>query len=48
MLVIAVILVAAGVVSAGFLFVALGCTVMMAFMMRGMSSGEEHSGHRHG
>jgi len=37
MLVIAVVLVAAGVVSAGFLLVAIGCTAMMAMMMRGMS-----------
>jgi hypothetical protein len=39
MLVIAVILVATGVVSAGFLVIAIGCTVMMAMMMRGMSHG---------
>ena len=36
MLVIAVILVATGVVSAGFLVLALACTAMMALMMRGM------------
>ena len=37
MLVIAVVLVAAGVVGAGFILVALACTAMMALMMRGMS-----------
>jgi hypothetical protein len=37
MLAIAVVLVAAGVVSAGFLLVAIGCTALMALMMRGMS-----------
>jgi len=36
MLVIAVALVATGVASPGFLFVALMCTAMMAMMMRGM------------
>jgi len=36
MLVIAVVLVATGVLSAGFLLVAVGCTAMMALMMRGM------------
>jgi hypothetical protein len=39
MLAIAIILVATGVASPGFLFVAIMCTVMMAMMMRGMSSG---------
>jgi hypothetical protein len=39
MLVIAVILVATGVVSPGFLVVAVGCTLMMALMMRGMGRG---------
>ena len=39
MLAIAGILVATGVVSAGFLLVAVACTVMMALMMRGMSHG---------
>lgn len=39
MLVIAVILVATGAASPGFLFVAVGCTLMMAMMMRGMSHG---------
>jgi hypothetical protein len=42
MLAVAIGLVAAGVVSAGFLLVALGCTAMMALMMRGM----DHGGHR--
>lgn len=37
MLVLAGVLVATGVASAGFLMVALGCTAMMALMMRGMS-----------
>ncbi len=37
MLVIAVVLVATGVVSVRFLAVAIGCTFMMALMMRGMS-----------
>ena len=41
MIAVAIGLVAAGVVSAGFLLVALGCTAMMALMMRGM----DHSGH---
>jgi len=39
MLVIAGILVATGVASPGFLFVAVGCTLMMALMMRGMGHG---------
>jgi drug/metabolite transporter (DMT)-like permease len=39
MLVIAGVLVATGVASAGFLVVAVGCTLMMALMMRGMSHG---------
>ena len=39
MLVIAVVLVATGVLSAGFLVVAVGCTAMMALMMRGMGHG---------
>ena len=39
MLVIAVVLVATGVVGAGFIVVAVACTVMMAMMMRGMSNG---------
>ena len=36
MLAIAGVLVATGVLSAGFLFLAVGCTAMMALMMRGM------------
>lgn len=36
MLVIALALVASGVASAGFLLLAVGCTVMMALMMRAM------------
>ena len=40
MLVIAVVLVASGVASVGFLFVAVLCTAMMAMMMRGMNHGE--------
>ncbi len=43
MLAIAVLLVATGVASAGFLFFAVACTAMMAMMMRGMSG----SGGRH-
>jgi len=39
MLVIAVALVAAGVVSTGFLFLAVGCTAMMFLMMRMMMGG---------
>jgi len=39
MLLIAVVLVATGVASVGFLFVALMCTAMMAMMMRGMDRG---------
>lgn len=39
MLVIAVVLVVTGVVSAGFLFLAAVCTAMMALMMRGMPGG---------
>jgi hypothetical protein len=40
MLVVAVALVAAGVVSPGFLVVAIGCTVIMALMMAGLSRGD--------
>ena len=40
MLVIAIALVATGVVGVGFIFIALICTVMMALMMRGMSHGD--------
>jgi hypothetical protein len=43
MLVIAVILLATGVVGIGFLAVAVGCTLMMALMMRGMSHGGDQS-----
>ena len=39
MLVIAVILVATGVASPAFIVVAVGCTLMMALMMRGMGHG---------
>jgi hypothetical protein len=39
MLAIAGILVATGVASPAFLVIAVGCTLMMAFMMRGMSHG---------
>lgn len=39
MLVLAVILVATGVASPGFLVAAVGCTLMVALMMRGMSHG---------
>jgi hypothetical protein len=40
MLVIAIALVATGVVSSGFLIGAVVCTVMMALMMRGMGHGD--------
>jgi hypothetical protein len=40
MLVIAIALVTAGVVSAGFLLAAVGCTAMMFFMMRAMGNRE--------
>ena len=43
MLAIAVALVIAGVISGGFLLFAIGCTAMMALMMRGMSNGDSHS-----
>jgi hypothetical protein len=39
MLVIALVLVATGVVSVGFLLVALACAAMMFLMMRGMHGG---------
>jgi len=39
MLAIAGILVATGVISVGFLLLAVGCTAMMALMMRGMDHG---------
>ena len=41
MLVIAIVLVASGVVGGGFIFAALACTAMMALMMRGMN-GMDH------
>lgn len=44
MLVIAIVLVATGVASPGFLIVAIGCTVMMAVMMAGMGHGTGHQG----
>jgi hypothetical protein len=47
MLVIALALVAAGVVSPGFLLLAVACTVMMAFMMRGMHGGDHTNVDRH-
>ncbi len=46
MLVIAVALVGAGVVSAGFLLVAVACTAMMALMMWGMSDKGQSGDHR--
>jgi hypothetical protein len=39
MLAIAIVLVATGVVGAGFIFIAVMCTAMMAMMMRMMSGG---------
>ncbi|WP_328747233.1 hypothetical protein OHT57_16870 [Streptomyces sp. NBC_00285] len=42
MLVLAIALVATGVVGIGFVFVAIACTAMMAFMMRGMGGGGQH------
>ncbi len=44
MLAIAGILVATGVLSAGFLLVAIGCTAMMALMMRGSEHGRGADG----
>ena len=43
MLAIAGVLVATGVVSPAFLVVAVGCTLMMALMMRGMGRGGDSS-----
>ena len=43
MLALAIVLVAMEVVSAEFLLVAVGCTAMMALMMRGMSHGANDS-----
>ena len=45
MLVIAVLLVATGVASPGFLLAALACTAMMALMMRAMSGSGTHERH---
>ena len=47
MLVIAIVLVATGVVGVGFIAVAIACTAMMALMMRGMHDGatEQHTMH---
>ena len=42
MLVIAIVLVATGVLGAGFILVAIMCTAMMAMMMRGMSGSGGH------
>ena len=39
MLIIAIVLVATGVLGAGFIAVAIACTAMMALMMRGMDHG---------
>lgn len=41
MLVIAIVLVATGVVGIGFVVAAVACTAMMALMMRGMGSGDD-------
>ena len=46
MLALAVVLVATGVAGSGFLFVAIGCTVMMAMMMGGMGHGGDDDGRR--
>ncbi len=52
MILIAVALVGTGVVSPGFLVVAVACTAMMALMMKGMDHGEgddsTHAGHGRG
>jgi hypothetical protein len=45
MLVIAVVLVATGTASPGFLIAAVGCTLMMALMMRGTGQGGGHDSH---
>lgn len=47
MLAIAVALLATGVVGPSFLIIAIGCTAMMFFMMRGMSGGDKAGGHEH-
>jgi ABC-type dipeptide/oligopeptide/nickel transport system permease subunit len=44
MLVIAVALVATGVVGFSFVLIALGCTAIMAFMMRSMHSDDDNHG----
>ncbi|WP_345351607.1 hypothetical protein [Rhodococcus olei] len=44
-LVIAIVLVATGVVNSGFLIAAVGCTAMMAIMMRGMGHGDSSMRH---
>ena len=44
MMAIAIVLVATGVASAGFIVAAVICTTMMALMMRGMSRGEGRRG----
>lgn len=48
MLIVAVALVATGVVGVGFLVFAVGCTLMMAMMMRGMSSAGKTEMHTSG
>lgn len=47
MLVIAVALLATGVVGPSFLIVAVACTAMMVFMMRAMAGGDQAGGHEH-
>ena len=44
MLALAIVLVATGVASAGFIFAAVACTAMMAIMMAGMSGGRGSAG----
>jgi hypothetical protein len=48
MIVIAIVLVAAGVASPSFLLAAGACTAMMALMMRGMDHGAGHDHNREG
>ena len=43
MLVIAIVLVATGVIGAGFIVIAVVCTAAMWLMMRGMSGGDERN-----
>ncbi|QUW85878.1 hypothetical protein SMIR_41450 (plasmid) [Streptomyces mirabilis] len=45
MIIIAVVLVATGVVGVGWIFVAFACLIMMALMMRGMSGGNGDGHH---